>query len=349
MRTLASIRDAGRMLLGRLSGRPRLMAAFIYPTHRCNLRCLYCESPYLKTPELATGRWLSIIDELAGLGCRRVSVLGGEPLLRPDLPEMLGRVRERGMACVLVSNGVLVKRRIDELAGLSTLVLSLDGLEEVNDAVRGRGVFAAVSEAIDVARARGIPVKLNAVVTSVSEATLDELMAFVESEDLHLTINLVRPEGAGLCGDISHLLLGEASLRRAFERLADLARVNPRLLFSEATYRFASRWGDYSRSRLDAEELEAEGPWKLDAPPCQAGRYYMTIHPDGAAYPCVLTAGRIEGASVLEEGVEGAWRRLRGHGCKACYAPCLVELNHLYSLKPSVLLNFLKKHVRKYC
>lgn len=348
MRALTSIRDAARLLAGRLGGRPRLLVAFIYPTYRCNLRCAYCESPLLKTQEMSTGKWLAVIDELAGLGCRRVSVLGGEPLLRPDLPEMLQRIRERGMASVLVSNGTLVKRRIEELRGVGTLVLSLDGPEEVNDSLRGQGVFAAVSEAIGMARSRGIPVKLNAVVSSATEPMLDELMDFVERQDVSLTINPVRPEGASLLGDLGELLLGERDKRETFKRLARLARTSRRVLFSEATYRFAARWGDYSKSRLSARELEAEGPWRKEAPPCQAGRYYLSIEPDGRAYPCVMTVGEIDGGSVVEGGVEAAWKRLQGHSCRACYAPCLVELNHLFSLKPPVLLNFLRRHLKRY-
>ena len=115
-----------RAMASWVSGRPFLSTASIYPTHRCNLRCLYCSSPYMKTPELTTGQWCAIVRELAGLGCRRVTILGGEPLLRRDVGDIIQAVKDHGMRCVLTSNGLLVARRLEALKPLDTLVLSLD-------------------------------------------------------------------------------------------------------------------------------------------------------------------------------------------------------------------------------
>ena len=89
------------MLASRVRGEPALVGVSLYTTHRCNLRCIYCSSPFRGTDELATEQWLSIVDELADLGCQRVGILGGEPLLRRDTPEIIDRVRDRGMSCVL--------------------------------------------------------------------------------------------------------------------------------------------------------------------------------------------------------------------------------------------------------
>ena len=60
-----------------------------------------------------------------------------------------------------------------------------------------------------------------------------------------------------------------------------------------------------------------------------SGRTYdLSIDPDGTIIPCVATGGRITGSNVVADGVEAAWRRLHGHGCVACYSPCLVEQNY---------------------
>jgi hypothetical protein len=83
--------------------------------------------------------WRSVIDQLAQLGCRRVGILGGEPLLRSDVGALFDHVRARGMACVLTSNGLMVPRRIEKLRGLNTLVLSLDAPGPADDAQRGAG------------------------------------------------------------------------------------------------------------------------------------------------------------------------------------------------------------------
>src|ERR1700687_150105 len=185
-------RSAGRMFLSRLRGSPVLMLANLYPTHRCNLRCTYCNSPFKHTPELTTAQWLRVIDELADLGCRRVLILGGEPLLRPDIAEFIERIKTRGMSCVLTSNGLLVARRIRELRGLDTLVLSLDAVGRANDAVRGDGVFAGVQGALLAAQGIGLPVKINAVLSAVTAPHLNALLDFVAQHDLSITINAMR-------------------------------------------------------------------------------------------------------------------------------------------------------------
>ena len=347
MRLINTLRYAGRMLSSRLRGEPSLLLATLYPTHRCNLRCTYCSSPYLKTPELTTDQWLRVIDELADLGCRRVTILGGEPLVRWDVPEIIERVRERGMACTLTSNGVLVKRRIDDLRRLNLLTLSLDAVGEANDAVRGEGVFDAVQEAIGAARGVGLPVKINAVLSAKTAPMLDELLEFIEEFDLHLTVNIMRSEAPDLWHEAASIKAEDEEIRKTLQRLAGLARTNPRLLFSETTYRFGARWDDYSRDRYEADELAPDDPLLLDGPRCQAGRYYLTINPDGTTYPCEMTVGRLPGGNVATDGVEAAWRRLHGHRCVTCYAPCAVEINNLFSLKPRVVLNFMARHMKR--
>ena len=192
------LRSAARLVASRVRGAPVLVKASLYPTSRCNLRCTYCSSPYRRTDELSTTQWLAVIDELAGLGCRRILVLGGEPLMRKDVPELLEHAHRLGLACVLTSNGVLVPRMIERLHMLDTLVLSLDAPGPANDAVRGEGVFDAVRAAIAAAKAHRIPVKLNAVMSAVTAPFLDDLLAFAAGHELHVTVNVMRSGAADL-------------------------------------------------------------------------------------------------------------------------------------------------------
>lgn len=240
-RWLDGARNVGRLLASRVGGAPALLSAVIYPTHRCNLRCTYCNSPFLKTPELTTDEWLTAIDELRALGCRRVGILGGEPLLRQDLGLIIERIRTRGMACVLTSNGTLVPKHIDRLRTLSTLVLSLDAPGQANDTVRGAGVFAAVQEASAAARAAGVPVKINAVLSALTAPHLDALLDFLERHDLAATINVMRSDGTDLYRDAATIKANDRDIQHVLGRLETLSRTNPRLLFSPRTYRYARR------------------------------------------------------------------------------------------------------------
>lgn len=342
------LRFAWRMITSRLSGRPTLLLAYLYVTDRCNLRCTYCNFPFLNRPELNTDQCLLVVDQLAALGCRRVTILGGEPLLRADISEIIARVRQRGMACVLTSNGMLVATSIDKLRALSTLVLSLDSVGPANDAVRGAGVFDAVLNAIITAERAGIPVKVNAVLSAKTAPLLDELLAFADEHDLFLTASPMRTGAPDLCRNAETIKAGDDEIRRTLERLAEISRTNRRLLFSPATYRYAAAWGEYTRDRFEVGELPATDVRIRDAPTCWAGRYFMTIQPDGTVYPCVATVRRIAGGNVVTDGVAAAWRRLHDHRCVACYSPCTVEQNMLFSLRPGVLWHFVARHLRRF-
>jgi MoaA/NifB/PqqE/SkfB family radical SAM enzyme len=343
-----AIAYASRLVVTRLRGEPLPMIASLYLTHRCNLRCVYCSSPLRKTAELSTSAWLRIVDELADLGCRRVAILGGEPLLRADVPDLIGRIRERGMTSVLTSNGLLVPRQIDRLRGLSTLVLSLDAPGPANDEVRGAGVFSAVGEAIAAAKSARIPVKLNAVLSAKTAVHLEALLEFVKRLDVGLTVNVMRSGAADLWRDAAQIRAEDDDIRQVLERLAARSRDDRRLLFSPTTYRYAARWGDYGRDRIEDAEAAPSDPRRRGAPRCQAGRYYVTIDPDGTVYPCALTVARIRGGNAAAEGVKRAVLPLRSHPCVACYTPCLVEQNFLFSLRGAVLWHFARRHLRRF-
>ena len=337
-----------RLLAGRASGRPALLSAVIYLTQRCNLRCVYCSAPLRGTGELDTAAWRTIIDQLAALGCLRVAILGGEPLLRPDLGELIEHIRRRGMTASMTSNGLLVPRRVDHLRGLSHLVLSLDAPGPANDEARGRGVFAAVEAAIAAARAAGLRVKLNAVLSAPTAPHLDALLAFCERHDLPLTINVVRSESEALWKDAATVRLAPDAIEALLQRLAAEARHNPRLLFSAATYAYAAEWRDYTKDRAEAGDWPAADPRLRRAPTCHHGRNTVAIDADGEVYPCSITFGRIRGGNAARDGVEAAWRRLHDHQCLTCFSPCTVEQNAILSLRPRTLMHFARRHLGRF-
>jgi len=344
MQIKTTIAYGTRMIRSLLSNKPLLTIAALYPTHRCNLQCTYCNFPAMTAQELETDQWRHILDQLADLGCRRIAILGGEPLLRNDLAELIAHVRQKGMSCVLTSNGLLVPEHIKRLTQLNTLVLSLDAAGPENDAVRGKGVLDAVKKAVAAAQRERIPVKINAVLSARTSSSLDSLLSLVEESDLCITLNIMRSGNSDLWRDAAGIKDEDETIRETLLKIARLTRSNPRILFSRQSYRYAARWDDFLKDRYEAHEVSPDNPLVRNAPKCQAGRYYLTILSDGTTSPCINTIGKIQGANVVEAGVETAWQTLHGHSCLICYAPCLVEQNYLFSLKPNVLINFVRKH-----
>lgn len=336
---------AGNLLRASVLRKPFPIMASLFLTHRCNSECTYCNFPEMDTPELSTEEWRSVIDQLAGLGCRRIAILGGEPLLRRDLADIIAHVRKRQMSCVLTSNGLLVPKRITSLSQLNTLILSLDAVGTENDDVRGKGSWRAVNEAIAAAKRKGIAVKINAVLSAKTSSTLEDLLSFIDRHKLHITINIMRSGNPYLWRNAANIKDRDEAIKQILLKIASMTKVNPRILFSDLTYRYASQWDDFSKDRYEAHELSPDDPLVHRGPKCQAGRFYLTILSDGSTSPCINTINIIQGGNVLNEGVEAAWRNLQGHSCLTCYAPCLVEQNFLFSLKPRVLLNFIFRHI----
>ncbi len=104
----------------------------IIPIRRCNIDCGYCNEYDKVSPPVATDVMRRRIDHLAGLGTSVVAFSGGEPMLHPDLDDLIRHIRARGMMAGLITNGYfLVPKRIQELnrAGLDFLQISIDNIE----------------------------------------------------------------------------------------------------------------------------------------------------------------------------------------------------------------------------
>ena len=104
----------------------------IIPTRRCNIDCGYCNEYDKVSPPVPTDTLRRRIDKLAELGTSVVAFSGGEPMLHPDLDELIRHIRARGMMAGLITNGyLLVPKRIHELndAGLDFLQISIDNVE----------------------------------------------------------------------------------------------------------------------------------------------------------------------------------------------------------------------------
>ena len=148
-------------------------------TDRCNFRCRYCMprevfgEGYKFLPRRAILRFEEIhrvVRIAADLGVEKVRITGGEPLLRSDLPQLIGMLAQiDGIELALTTNGAFLAQQAQALAdaGLDRVTVSIDSLDDavfqqMNDA---DFPVAKVLEGIDVAAAAGLtPIKINAVV-----------------------------------------------------------------------------------------------------------------------------------------------------------------------------------------
>ena len=107
------------------------LLAHIIPVRRCNLACTYCNEFDDFSKPVPTEEMFRRIDKLGALGTAVVTISGGEPLLHPELDDVIRRIRSNGMIAGLITNGYfLVAERIQRLnrAGLEWLQISIDNV-----------------------------------------------------------------------------------------------------------------------------------------------------------------------------------------------------------------------------
>lgn len=113
-------------------------------TGHCNYRCRHCYmcAPHAQLPHPSTEQCLDIVDQIAACGISRVTITGGEPLIRSDFLQIVDRLYERGIRIdVLMTNGSLLTdellERLKELDSRTEICLSYDGTRGWHDWLRG--------------------------------------------------------------------------------------------------------------------------------------------------------------------------------------------------------------------
>ncbi|NMB77761.1 MAG: radical SAM protein [Methanomicrobiales archaeon] len=154
-------------------------------TDRCNLACAHCysrsEERCPTRGELTTEEALAFIDDLAGGGIPLVIFTGGEPLLRPDLWELAGHCRKRGIKTALSTNGTLVDHHVAgkiRTSGIEYAGISLDGAtSQTHDRFRNMpGAFDRAVAAFSCCREAGVRCGVRVTLTRENYAELEALI-----------------------------------------------------------------------------------------------------------------------------------------------------------------------------
>ncbi len=127
----------------------RIQLISISVTHRCNLNCKMCWQTSFRNSEkaqqdLSYENFNILLNKLELLAPNNIYLWGGEPLIHPNIIEMIRKVKDYKFICHLITNGVMLEELADDLinAKLDRLSVSIDGVGDQHDLIRGRkGVF----------------------------------------------------------------------------------------------------------------------------------------------------------------------------------------------------------------
>jgi radical SAM protein with 4Fe4S-binding SPASM domain len=305
-------------------------------TYICNLKCEMCpqaidfekakESNLLKQyrshKELTSEQILCLIDDAAAFGVKTFTFTGGEPFLRKDLMNYVERVKARGMACQIYTNGMLITPAIAArlvALGVERVTISVDGPEHIHNTIRKHNKsFQKLMEAVDAIQAekkrtgRRFPSLLFANTISASNAsTMSELMdvagqhgvnvnfgylyyvseAMEEKTARILEVEPVKGEDQNMPDRLKHLdadLIGEQIkiVRQKEQEYGVVASFTPDLRPRDIRRRY---------------EDDTAAP----ASKCYYAWHHARVNPYGELYACGPIS--ISMGNVTEQGLAGIW------------------------------------------
>lgn len=299
-------------------------------TLACNLKCIHCGSRagHRRARELTTDEAVDVVRQLAELGTREISIIGGEAFVRRDWLTIVRAIRDHGMDCTMQTGGYklsrdMIKQAAD--AGLLGLGVSVDGLEPLHDRLRGvPGSYREALRVLDDCRRVGLIASVNTQITSTVMPELREVMdVIIEAGAKYWQIQLTVAMGNAVDNDA--ILLQPYELATLMPLLADLhgkARERDLLLLPGNNIGY---FGPY--------DVLWRGPDRGYYSGCPAGQNAIGLEADGTLKGCPsLATDRYGAGDVRDTPIAELWathpalqfNRNRGTGdlwgfCKGCY------------------------------
>ena len=293
-----------RMIVKGAAFTDRPMLAHLIPIRRCNLACAYCNEYDDYSKPVPTETVKHRMDLLARLGTAAVTMSGGEPLLHPELDEIIAHMRHRGMIAGMITNGYLLTAdRIQRLnrAGLDHMQISIDNVMPDD-------------------------------VSKMSLKVLDKkLQLLAEHAEFHVNINSVL--GGGIRNPEDALTVGRRAVELGFTSTVGIihdgdGQLRPlgereRAIFFELMTLEKSSYAQINYFQKDIANGRPHN-WK-----CRAGARYLYICEDGLVHYCSQQRG-YPGKPLEEYSVEDIRREyLTEKGCAPfCTVSCVHQISY---------------------
>lgn len=268
-------------------------------SRRCNLSCGYCYEYDNASPQLPLETLKRRVDQLKRLRTVMVNLNGGEPLLHPEITELVASIKDEGMVPVMNSNGYLLTRElVRELgaAGLHALQISVDTVKP--NAVTKKSLDPLTGKLELLKREAAFRVRINTVLGSGDPKEAVEVARAAKAMGFDAKVSFVRtPLGA--------MVPLTAEMRRAFEEIGALGNRSPLFLREDFM-----------------QELFRDGKrdWK-----CRSGARYFWVCEKGLVHFCESSYGD-PGIPLAEYTVEHMTRHFGMK--KSCSATCAVAYAH---------------------
>ena len=163
---------------------PSLRYLELQITNRCNLQCRHCyvgEGSHQDLSMEQIQRVLKEFEEIQGL---RLLLSGGEPLLHPLFWEINDILQNQAFRSVLLSNGTLITKEVAKKLRVHEVQISLDGIKEGHESLRGKGTFEKTLMAIDHLQEADIRVSVATMIHRKNLSEFDQLTSLLQSKNI---------------------------------------------------------------------------------------------------------------------------------------------------------------------
>ena len=268
-------------------------------TTKCNLHCRHCRTNEI-VHNLSLDEIRIIVKKCKDFKPMGVFISGGEPLTRNDIVEVIKETKKLSPVTILNTNSLLLTEdKLKELidAGLNYIQVSLDGIEEYHDYIRGKGTYKKTIEKLKLISKYSDKIKLHisSVVSSINIDEMEELVHQVIDEE-HIKVQIFGFKRFVPSNELKETgALGKEGLEKLYNKLEKLNKkyVDKTKILSDIPMK-----NIFQKKRV----YEIMDKYNLDCVGCSAGINGISIRNDGTVTPCTLLY--ISCGNILNESLE---------------------------------------------
>ncbi len=292
-------------------------------TYRCDNNCSYCKIGQLKkTKELSTKQVKSMINSLVNLGAEHITFIGGEPLIRDDMGELITYAKKKGLLTTMSSNGNLFEKKKNQLKDLDLLITCFNGPEKIHDSIRGERNYKKIMKILSL----DIGKLATTILTKQNVKYIDFIMNKAKKLGFYVNFQPVfRNELAKVENDeMEEIMLSRKEVRDVFQEIIRRKKNGEPISNSYPSLR---NFAKYGKAKFNT---------------CYLGRLSIAIDPEGNVYRCYKYVNKDKKINGFKIGWKEAIKKLNLNNCKECYYGCHIEDNLLYGLNLSSIINLIK-------
>jgi MoaA/NifB/PqqE/SkfB family radical SAM enzyme len=286
----------------------RPMQCSLYVTDQCNLDCGYCTEYDNSVPHPSLEQLQTWVTKIRNFGTERIALVGGEPLMHPDIVALVRFCKSLGMSTSLTTNGFLLNKQLVselEAAGLDVMQISID---RVTPSAVTKKSLKTVERKLELLRESRIKLHLTGVICADTLDECEQVLEFGLSRDIPTEIRLVHADPEGMM----RVAPGErARLRGIVERMVARKQAGDKVHTTRALL-------DYQLGLLDGRDMTEE--WV-----CAAGYKLFFVSAKGKFFECSM---RHTERDLLEMSLEDLKSYHRKKECQnGCGVYCVVGVS----------------------